>query len=90
MRAIPWMDDSVREYLLFRGFFGSCKAFDGEKKHDRLRNLDADRIMEHLVDCLSSYEIARALETWSFLETHFFTRLDGSFTAKGTCQVLIL
>jgi hypothetical protein len=37
MNAIGPVDELVREYLLFRGFVSTLRAFDGEKKADRFK-----------------------------------------------------
>jgi hypothetical protein len=37
LKAIPFIDDLIKEYLLFRGFTQTYRSFDAEKKNDKLK-----------------------------------------------------
>jgi len=44
--ALGWADKLVEEYLLFRGFMQTHRAFLGEVRHDRLQEFQVDKIVE--------------------------------------------
>ena len=41
--AYQYLDDLVKEYLLFRGFTGSLKAFDSDLRSEKEKAFRADR-----------------------------------------------
>eukprot|EP00003_Mantamonas_plastica_P014365 TRINITY_DN2494_c0_g1_i1.p1 TRINITY_DN2494_c0_g1~~TRINITY_DN2494_c0_g1_i1.p1 ORF type:complete len:117 (+),score=17.52 TRINITY_DN2494_c0_g1_i1:127-477(+) len=43
-KSIAFMDDLVTEYLVFRGFVGTYRAFENEKKTDKLKGV---RFLHH-------------------------------------------
>lgn len=43
MSSTQFLDDLVREYLLYRGFVTSLKAFDAEIKAEKEKGLRSDK-----------------------------------------------
>eukprot|EP00667_Euglena_gracilis_P017405 EG_transcript_18329 len=76
-------DELVREYLVFRGFLSTLKAFGAERKNDKVKGIQPDRIVEQLQTHIVNFEPASLLELWRYLEARFFSRLDARF-AKAT------
>eukprot|EP00668_Euglena_longa_P046507 GGOE01062192.1.p1 GENE.GGOE01062192.1~~GGOE01062192.1.p1 ORF type:complete len:666 (-),score=186.98 GGOE01062192.1:331-2328(-) len=76
-------DELVREYLLFRGFLNTLKAFGSERKNDKVKGIQPDRIVEQLQAHIANFEPASLLDLWRYLEARFFSRLDARF-AKTT------
>jgi hypothetical protein len=68
------VDEMIKEYLVFRGFILSFKQFDTERKHDKAKSLQADKIVEHIFNLLHNYEINSFLEFWKYLEIKFFSK----------------
>ncbi|EEC00691.1 hypothetical protein IscW_ISCW001585 [Ixodes scapularis] len=80
MAASQFADDLVRDYLRYRGFFGSLKAFDSEVKADKDKAFRPDRVVEHLSGCVESMDLVGLRDVWAHLDTHIFRRLEQSFT----------
>ncbi|KAG0415205.1 hypothetical protein HPB47_007653, partial [Ixodes persulcatus] len=78
--ASQFADDLVRDYLRYRGFFGSLKAFDSEVKADKDKAFRPDRVVEHLSGCVESMDLVGLRDVWAHLDTHIFRRLEQSFT----------
>lgn len=51
MSQIQYIDELIREYLLFRGFSATLKAFDAELKVDKEKGFRVSNIM---IICLVS------------------------------------
>nr|XP_037282564.1 WD repeat-containing protein 91-like isoform X1 [Rhipicephalus microplus] len=79
MAASQFADDLVRDYLRYRGFFASLKAFDTEIKADKDKGFRPDRVVEHLNTCIESMDLVGLRDTWSHLDSHIFRRLEQSF-----------
>ncbi|XP_075532638.1 WD repeat-containing protein 91 isoform X5 [Dermacentor variabilis] len=79
MAASQFADDLVRDYLRYRGFFASLKAFDSEVKADKDKGFRPDRVVEHLSACIESMDLVGLRDTWSHLDSHIFRRLEQSF-----------
>jgi WD repeat-containing protein 91 len=45
--AYQYLDDLVKEFLLFRGFTGSLKAFDADIRTEKEKSFRADRWLSH-------------------------------------------
>ena len=43
MSPIQFLDDLIREYLLFRGFVNTLKLFDGDVKAEKDKGLRSDK-----------------------------------------------
>lgn len=74
-------DGLVREYLLFRGFTQSLKAFDNELKIDRDKAFRPDKITEQLFSYISSHDIQGLRDYWGYLDSKLFARLENCFSS---------
>lgn len=77
--ALGWADKLVEEYLLFRGFMQTHRAFLGEVKHDRIHEFQVDKIVEELLRLLTSFQYHAMMDLWGFLQERFFSRLQHSY-----------
>lgn len=81
MAHIQYVDSLIREYMLFRGFAGSLKAFDGELKTDKDKGFRVDKIIEHITHAINVHDLAAVRDMWSHLDGHLFSKLEHSFTS---------
>lgn len=80
MDAIPYVDSLVKEYLLFRGFTGSLRAFNRDIASDRGRGFQADQLTELLFrKLLPLDQAAELMEVLEFLSSRVYSRLPGSY-----------
>lgn len=79
MSATSFTDDLVRDYLLFRGFTSTLKAFEAELKTDKDKGFRVDKIVDQLFGHISSYDLASLREAWSHLDQRVFARLEHGF-----------
>jgi len=82
VHAVPELDDAIKEYLLFRGFTNTLRAFDAERRADGDRSLRVDKIADHLFTLVEKYEVDALLEFWDQLNWRFFSRLEKPFTSS--------
>lgn len=80
MAHIQFMDELIKEYLLFRGFANTLKAFDADLKNDKEKSFRADKIIEQLMHNISAYDLSALRELWAHLEFHMFRKLESHFT----------
>lgn len=84
MAHVQYMDEMIREYLLFRGFTATVKAFDSDLKIDKEKGFRVDKIIDQLWHFINSYDLNALRELWGHLDTHMFAKLESNFTT-GQC-----
>ncbi|EGC31308.1 hypothetical protein DICPUDRAFT_95539 [Dictyostelium purpureum] len=73
---LNYLDELVKEYLLFRGFTQTNHTFSIEKKSDKLKGFQVEKILDQINIYISNYDIAHVIELWSFLDSSFFSKID--------------
>lgn len=76
MAHIQYVDELVKEYLLYRGFTSTLKTFDSELKSDKEKGFRVDKIIEQFVSFITSYDLSSLRDLWAHLESHLFCRLE--------------
>ncbi|KAF9153127.1 WD repeat-containing protein 91 [Linnemannia schmuckeri] len=82
MNSIQHIDELVKEYLLFRGFTNSYKAFEADSKTDKDRGFQADKIIEELFSSIAAMDLTALLDHWRYLDIRYFSRLDHRFSGS--------
>ncbi|EFN82795.1 WD repeat-containing protein 91 [Harpegnathos saltator] len=80
MSHIQYVDELVKEYLLFRGFSQTLKAFDNDLKAEKEKGFRVDKIVDQLMQYIYNYDLASLRELWGHLDTRMFCRLESHFT----------
>jgi len=73
------IDELIKEYLLFRGFFNTFRNFDLESKNDRDKGFKAEMVVEQLFSYINSSDINGLMEFWKYLDNRFFSQIDSRF-----------
>ena len=76
MTEYQYLDELVREYLLFRGFTGSLKVFDTDLKQEKEKGFRVDRIVDQLCQSIASHDLSGLIELWRHFDTKLFSRLE--------------
>ncbi|XP_026682213.1 WD repeat-containing protein 91-like [Diaphorina citri] len=87
MTHIQYIDELIREYLLFRGFAGTLKMFDIELKQDKEKGFRVDRIVDQFLQLIYAHDLTAVREFWSHLHTRMFSKLEKEFTS---CKLLLI
>ncbi|KAF9542183.1 WD repeat-containing protein 91 [Mortierella hygrophila] len=82
MNSIQHIDELVKEYLLFRGFTNSYKAFEADSKTDKDKGFQADKIIEELFLSIAAMDLTALLDHWRYLDIRYFSRLDHRFAGS--------
>uniref|UniRef100_A0A6B2EE22 ARMC9 CTLH-like domain-containing protein n=1 Tax=Phlebotomus kandelakii TaxID=1109342 RepID=A0A6B2EE22_9DIPT len=80
MAHVQYVDGLIREYLLFRGFSNTLKAFDTELKQDKDRSFRVDKIIDKISHSINIQDLGALREMWAHLDGHLFTKLEHSYT----------
>ncbi|KAL1456057.1 hypothetical protein WDU94_000811 [Cyamophila willieti] len=81
MTHIQYIDELIREYLLFRGFAGTLKMFDIELKQDKEKGFRVDRIVDQFLQLIYAHDLSAVREFWNHLYTRMFSKLEIEFTS---------
>ncbi|CAG9862188.1 unnamed protein product [Phyllotreta striolata] len=79
MAQAQFLDELIREYLLYRGFGATLKAFDTDLKADKLKSFRIDKIIEQLCHSIYTYDLNSLRELWGHLSRHMFSKLESNF-----------
>ncbi|KAJ9585107.1 hypothetical protein L9F63_020547 [Diploptera punctata] len=79
MSHIQYVDELIREYLLYRGFSGTVKMFDSELKVDKDKSFRVDKIVDQLTQHIYAYDLTSLRELWSHLDQRMFSKLEHNF-----------
>lgn len=85
MAHVQYIDELIKEYLLFRGFGNTLKSFDAELKVDKERSFRVDKIIDQLMHLISVYDLNALRELWIHLDSCMFTKLESHFAAGNKC-----
>lgn len=80
MAHLQYMDELVREYLLFRGFASTVKSFDADLKIDKDKGFRLDKIVDQLLQFINTYDLNSLREFWGHLDNRMFSKLESHFT----------
>jgi len=81
MAHYQFLDELVKEFLLFRGFTSTVRAMDADLKAEKTSGLRVDKILETFSHLISSHDLPGLLELWRHFETKLFILLDSSKTS---------
>ncbi|XP_055381062.1 WD repeat-containing protein 91 [Condylostylus longicornis] len=76
MAHTEFLDELVKEYLLFRGFSNSLKTMINEQKNDKEKSQRADKIIEILSQCINSSDLNGLVQFWIKLDTVLYSKLE--------------
>ncbi|XP_068620439.1 WD repeat-containing protein 91 [Battus philenor] len=76
MAHIQFVDELVREYLLYRGFTSTVKAFDNDLKIDKDKGFRVDKIVEQILHYVNISDLSGLKEYWSHLDSLVFSKLE--------------
>lgn len=79
MAHVQYMDELIKEYLQYRGFNTTLKAFEIDLRNDKERAFRVDKIIEQLVHHINTYDLNGLKELWSHLDVHMFSKLESPF-----------
>ncbi|XP_076241526.1 WD repeat-containing protein 91 isoform X2 [Calliopsis andreniformis] len=80
MSHIQYVDELVKEYLLFRGFTQTLRAFDNDLKAEKEKGFRVDKIVDQLMQHIYNYDLTSLRELWGHLDVRMFSRLESHFT----------
>lgn len=75
MAHLQFVDHSIREYLLFRGFSSTLKSFEAELKTAE-KSFSVEKIMDRISQSIATQDLASLRELWRNLANFFFNKLD--------------
>lgn len=73
--SVNFMDELVKEYLIFRGFNSSVKSLDNDLKQDKDRSFKPDKITDQLLSYVYSFDLSGLIDYWNYLDQKYFSRI---------------
>ncbi|KAI8322320.1 WD40 repeat-like protein [Martensiomyces pterosporus] len=79
IESTAYIDDLIREYLLFRGFKQTLKAFEEDLERDQDKGFKAEQIAGELLGMAKDLKVEELLEYWRYLTFRFFSHLSPKY-----------
>ncbi|XP_057658359.1 WD repeat-containing protein 91 [Diorhabda carinulata] len=79
MAHAQFLDEMIREYLLYKGFGSTLKAFDAELKADKMKSFRVDKIVDQLIYFINNYDLISLRDLWGHLNRHLFSKLESHY-----------
>ncbi|KAI4461900.1 hypothetical protein MML48_5g00008602 [Holotrichia oblita] len=79
MAHVQHMDELIKEYLLFRGFTSTVRAFETDLKADKEKGFRVDKIIDQILHIINIYDLNSLRELWTHLDSHMFSKLESHF-----------
>lgn len=79
MAQIEYLDNLLKEYLMFRGFSSTLRALDFEQKNDKDKSFRAEKILEQCNIFINNHDLQSLRELWSHLDTNLFSKLEHTY-----------
>jgi 4-alpha-glucanotransferase len=83
MNAVGYVDELVKEYLLWRGFTTTMLQFDVDRQRDRTKSFRVAKVVEQLFAFVDTCDLDSLLEFWRYLEVE-------SSTTQLCCRLVYL
>ena len=78
--SYQFLDELVREHLIFRGFVSTLKTFDAEIRSEKEKGFRSDKIISEILSQISSFDLQGLRDLWQHLNARLFRRLDPTQT----------
>ncbi|CAF0959075.1 unnamed protein product [Brachionus calyciflorus] len=73
--SINFMDELIKEYLIYRGFNSTVKSLDSDLKQDKDRCFRPDKITDQLLSYIYSFDLNGLIDYWTYLDQKYFSRI---------------
>ena len=91
IRDMDFMDELIKEYLLYRGLMETFTSFEKEIKQDKQSHqFEGSRIVHQLFSYVHDYNLTSLLELWKYIDFTLFSKLDQKYFHTGTYLLLFL
>ena len=75
-KEVSSTDESVKEYLIYRGFAQTYCAFNAETGKDSATLFDALKLTDCLFDFILQFKVEEFISLWNFLHQRFYLHLE--------------
>ncbi|KAH8382291.1 hypothetical protein KR009_002694 [Drosophila setifemur] len=79
MAQVSFLDNLLREYLVFRGFSGTLKALDLEQRTEKDQHFRAERILEQFQNAVQTFDLQALRSLWLHLDNNLFSKLEHTY-----------
>ncbi|ALC46451.1 CG6005 [Drosophila busckii] len=79
MAQVAYLDNMLREYLVFRGYSSTLKALDMEQRNEKDQHFRAEHIIEHLNTAVQTHDLKALRALWLHLDNNLFSKLDHTY-----------
>ncbi|EDV30318.2 uncharacterized protein Dana_GF23007, partial [Drosophila ananassae] len=76
---VAFLDNLLREYLVFRGFSSTLKALDLEQRTEKDQHFRAERVLEQFQNAIQAYDLQALRSLWLHLDNNLFSKLEHTY-----------
>ncbi|XP_037892269.1 WD repeat-containing protein 91 [Glossina fuscipes] len=77
---VAFLDNLLKEYLVFRGFSNTLKALDSELKNEKDESFRAEKVMDQFNQSIQTHDLQSLLILWKHLDSYLFSKLEHTYS----------
>ena len=81
MSQVAYLDNLLKEYLVFRGFSNTWKSLDQEQRNEKDHSFRAEKILEQINLAINSFDLNSLRSLWTHLDNNLFNKLEHSYSS---------
>ncbi|XP_018785422.1 PREDICTED: WD repeat-containing protein 91 [Bactrocera latifrons] len=79
MAQITFIDNLLKEYLIFRGFSSTLKALDQEQRTEKDQSFRSEKLLEGFNQCIQNHDLTALRSLWTHLDSNLFSKLEHTY-----------
>ncbi|XP_067616823.1 WD repeat-containing protein 91 isoform X2 [Eurosta solidaginis] len=79
MSQVAFLDNLLKEYLVFRGFSSTLKTLDQEQKTEKDQSFRAEKLLESFNQSIQSHDLVALRSLWTHLDSNLFSKLEHTY-----------
>ncbi|CAD6992736.1 WD repeat-containing protein 91 [Ceratitis capitata] len=79
MAQVSFLDNLLKEYLVFRGFSSTIKTLDQEQRNEKDQSFRAEKLLENFNQSIQNHDLTALRGLWTHLDSNLFSKLEHTY-----------
>ncbi|XP_014092486.2 WD repeat-containing protein 91 isoform X1 [Bactrocera oleae] len=79
MAQVTFLDNLLKEYLVFRGFSSTLKTLDQEQRTEKDQSFRSEKLLENFNQCIQNHDLSALRSLWTHLDSNLFSKLEHTY-----------
>lgn len=79
MAQVTFLDNLLKEYLVFRGFSSTLKTLDQEQRTEKDQSFRSEKLLENFNHSIQNHDLGALRSLWNHLDSNLFSKLEHTY-----------